>query len=54
VIAAKDAAAQFKAMANGTAGAGRAVIDMGTLNDVMLKRKLTLQPNQEQLEELRQ
>jgi uncharacterized zinc-type alcohol dehydrogenase-like protein len=35
VIAAKDAAAQFKAMANGTAGADRAVIDMGTLNDMM-------------------
>jgi uncharacterized zinc-type alcohol dehydrogenase-like protein len=35
VIAAKDAAAQFKAMANGTAGADRAVIDMGTLGDVM-------------------
>jgi uncharacterized zinc-type alcohol dehydrogenase-like protein len=34
VIHAKDASAQFKALADGTAGADRAVIDMSTLKDL--------------------
>lgn len=34
IIPAKEASAQFKALANGTASAGRAVIDMSTLDDM--------------------
>jgi D-arabinose 1-dehydrogenase-like Zn-dependent alcohol dehydrogenase len=33
-IHAKEATAQFKALADGTAGAARAVIDMSTLKDL--------------------
>lgn len=46
VISAKDADAQFKAMMEGTAGGNRRVIDMATLQELIVVDKDAVQPSQ--------